>query len=589
MSNVSAGLNLAGQLSSLTISNGTLTPVFDTDTSNYDANVDNSTTTVDLTAILADNSDELFIQGQMQASGVAKTISSLAVGVNTIIVDVATPSSGLTRTYTVTVNRAPGISMTASPGQVRISSGFDQVFTLVIDNDTLTGSVSAADIILGALFDSLSVGEVTRTSDDTITVQVYGNLSDTGTGTIIINENALTYSNSPLQAEVTVITDRASDSSSSSPEITTTILEDGTTVVLSTIATSTKDDETEKKTAKIVAGIIKEMALKAKDNETKGRNVVVEIKVKTESDTEAVEVEISAEAFRQLAETSSALLSVNTGIAVISFDEKAVETISSAEAEGDVNISVTKVDLNSLTEEARAIVGDKPVYDFSVKVGETTVSDFGGGYAQISVPYTPEPGENKDCIVVYYLDNEGNLKSVRGKYDETTGTVNFKTAHFSHFMIGYKEVSFNDVPEDAWYSKAVSFMAARSVVNGVGDASFAPQGIVTRADFLVMVMNAYIIEPDQDTVENFADAGNTYYTPYLAAAKKLGLVAGVGDNRYLPQESISRQDMFVILHRILDKLGELPEGSAIEDDVKLLPKTASTRAEAVYVLYNLLK
>lgn len=36
-------------------------------------------------------------------------------------------------------------------------------------------------------------------------------------------------------------------------------------------------------------------------------------------------------------------------------------------------------------------------------------------------------------------------------------------------------------------------------------------------------------------------------------------------------------------------LGELPEGSAIEDDVKLLPKTASTRAEAVYVLYNLLK
>ncbi|WP_276326135.1 hypothetical protein [Pseudobacteroides cellulosolvens] len=42
-----------------------------------------------------------------------------------------------------------------------------------------------------------------------------------------------------------------------------------------------------------------------------------------------------------------------------------------------------------------------------------------------------------------------------------------------------------------------------------------------------MMMRAYGIEPLEDVASNFSDSGNTYYTSYLAAAKKLGIANSI--------------------------------------------------------------
>ena len=208
---------------------------------------------------------------------------------------------------------------------------------------------------------------------------------------------------------------------------------------------------------------------------------------------------------------------------------------------------------------------------------------------------------------------------VNGRYDPDTKTVDFTTTHFSRYIVGYNEVNFSDVAAKAWYSEAVGFMAARSVINGVGGGRFAPENNVTRADFLVMAMKSYGIEPDADIADNFSDAGDKYYTGYLGTAKRLGLAAGIGGGKYAPEAAISRQDMFVILHRMLEKLGELPAGTSGKslgsftdagaiagyandamrlfaetgiisgDGRSLNPKALSTRAQAAQVLYNLYK
>lgn len=189
----------------------------------------------------------------------------------------------------------------------------------------------------------------------------------------------------------------------------------------------------------------------------------------------------------------------------------------------------------------------------------------------------------------------------------------------SKALYDYKEVSFSDVKANDWFNEAVSFLSARNIVKGVEAGKFAPEIKVTRADFLIMAMNAYGIEPGQSIIDNFADAGSKYYTPYLATAKSLGLVLGSGDNYYFPEIQISRQDMAVILLRILDNIGELPTGKGektldvfkdkgeisdyankamavfVEGEIlsgfenKLRPKDEATRAQAAQIFYNLLK
>ena len=84
---------------------------------------------------------------------------------------------------------------------------------------------------------------------------------------------------------------------------------------------------------------------------------------------------------------------------------------------------------------------------------------------------------------------------------------------------------------------------------------------LTRGQFIVMLMRAYGIQADQRSTDNFSDAGNAYYTNYLAVAKRLGITTGVGNNKFAPDNEISRQDMFTLLYRTLDILGEATQAN----------------------------
>lgn len=107
------------------------------------------------------------------------------------------------------------------------------------------------------------------------------------------------------------------------------------------------------------------------------------------------------------------------------------------------------------------------------------------------------------------------------------------------------------MPENAWYSKAVTFVTARSIALGTGNGNFSSDEKLTRGQFIVMLMNAYGIAPDTDFQDNFADAGDTWYTGYLAAAKRLGISSGIGNNMFGPEKEISRQEMFTLLYNVL--------------------------------------
>ncbi|HOK96095.1 MAG TPA: S-layer homology domain-containing protein, partial [Anaerohalosphaeraceae bacterium] len=76
-----------------------------------------------------------------------------------------------------------------------------------------------------------------------------------------------------------------------------------------------------------------------------------------------------------------------------------------------------------------------------------------------------------------------------------------------------------------------------------------------------MLMKAYGIAPDTDPKDNFADAGATYYTGYLAAAKRLKISKGVGNNMFAPYIEITRQEMFTLLYNALKVIGKLPKGT----------------------------
>lgn len=69
---------------------------------------------------------------------------------------------------------------------------------------------------------------------------------------------------------------------------------------------------------------------------------------------------------------------------------------------------------------------------------------------------------------------------LNGYYNKSIGTASFSTTHFSGFAIAFNPVYFKDVSGNAWYSKAVSFIAARGITSGTGNGNFSPDDRFTR-------------------------------------------------------------------------------------------------------------
>lgn len=285
-------------------------------------------------------------------------------------------------------------------------------------------------------------------------------------------------------------------------------------------------------------------------------------------------------------------------------------------------ITIGQGDKSRLPEAAKVAIGDRPLIQLTVAIdGKQTEWNNPDAPVAVSIPYTATAAElaNPESIVIWYIDGSGNVLSVpNGHYDPAIGTVTFITTHFSNYAVGYNRVSFKDVAAGAWYSKAVSFIAARGITAGTDNGNYRPEAELTRGEFLVMLMKAYEIAPDTNPVNNFSDAGDTYYNGYMAAAKRLGITRGIGGNLFAPGREISRQEMFTILYNALKTVRKLPGGtngktlSAFSDSEeiaswakdamllmvetgiaggnggKLAPASTTTRAEMAQVLYNLL-
>jgi len=135
-------------------------------------------------------------------------------------------------------------------------------------------------------------------------------------------------------------------------------------------------------------------------------------------------------------------------------------------------------------------------------------------------------------------------------FEEVNGTLSIPPKSAVILVLTDDEgngMNFNDVAADAWYKKAVDFIAARKITLGTGSGNFSPNAKLTRGEFIVLMMRAYGIAPDTDTADNFSDAGNTYYTGYLAAAKRLQISNGVGNNMFAPDKEITRLEMLSLI------------------------------------------
>lgn len=177
---------------------------------------------------------------------------------------------------------------------------------------------------------------------------------------------------------------------------------------------------------------------------------------------------------------------------------------------------------------------------------------------------------------------------------------------------------FWDVPNTSWYFDEVDRAVTMGLFNGTDVYRFSPDGEMTRAMFVTtlcrLMQSKGCYTPPQQT-QSFTDVpAGQWYSEAAAWAAENNIVLGYGDGSFRPERTISREEMCVILDRLLNMIGKETDGTpksfadadSISDWAKesvdrlsacgivngqsgnrFAPLSSSTRAEAATVLLRL--
>lgn len=108
-------------------------------------------------------------------------------------------------------------------------------------------------------------------------------------------------------------------------------------------------------------------------------------------------------------------------------------------------------------------------------------------------------------------------------------------------------ITFGDIKSSP-NRAAIEALAAREIINGMGDDSFAPNATMTRAQYATIVVKALGLTPKANS--KFKDvAANAWYAPYVGTANAYGIVNGVSDTEFNPEGTITRQEAAVMTIR----------------------------------------
>ncbi|MEK3683600.1 S-layer homology domain-containing protein [Paenibacillus sp. FSL R10-2736] len=279
------------------------------------------------------------------------------------------------------------------------------------------------------------------------------------------------------------------------------------------------------------------------------------IQVQPSGELSSITLELPASAWLKSQREGIRFLSVESGFASLLIPLDAAGNLMETDK---LTVSVGQADRSGWQASLSGLLKNKPVYELGLSVNGQSVNVFANGsVVKVMIPYSPQADESVYGLVAASLSIEGSLEVIRNStYDRTAGRLIFGARHFSKYAVLSVPSSYKDMEAYSWAKDGVTALSAREIVQGTGNDSYAPGRVLSRAEFLKMMMEAFeLVQAGQSS--SFQDVrSGQWYTDAVASAEVLGIVTGYGDGTFGADRNITREEMAVITVRVLKAAGE---------------------------------
>ena len=157
------------------------------------------------------------------------------------------------------------------------------------------------------------------------------------------------------------------------------------------------------------------------------------------------------------------------------------------------------------------------------------------------------------------LNTDQNIAYMQGMTDgrfyPASSVTRGQVAQIFYRLLKEQKVSskstFTDVPDTLWCAEAVNALASLGIVEGVGNGKFAPNQSITRAEFVTICARFTQVSASGET---FTDVPASHWAfDAISTAASFGWVNGVGNGQFAPNQHITRAQAAVLLNRLLGR------------------------------------
>lgn len=263
----------------------------------------------------------------------------------------------------------------------------------------------------------------------------------------------------------------------------------------------------------------------------------------------------------------------------------------------DVRLTITvenvgeplATDLETKAKQAGITLLTPPV-EFSIAIStkdgskQQTIDDFGSTF--VSRTFTlGQPVNSSEATAVRIDPVTNELHFVPAVFTVANGQTKvrmMRQGNSLYSVVQTPKMTFADL-EGHWAQADIELLASKLIVKGAAADQYIPDQQITRAEFAALLVRSLGIAQPLRGESAFEDVQRSdWFSGAVAAAVDKGLVTGVGNNRFAPNEPVTREQMALMISRALKMTGQPESVSANTDPLSAFSdrETVSTWAQS---------
>lgn len=205
--------------------------------------------------------------------------------------------------------------------------------------------------------------------------------------------------------------------------------------------------------------------------------------------------------------------------------------------------------------------------EFTITIGagsnQQGMNDFGGTYVTRTFVLTSTV-DGSIATAVRIDPVTGEMYFVPAIFSTANGQTEVKMmrqGNSIYSVVESKPRTFTDI-QGHWAKADIELLTAKLIVKGTDADRFMPDQSITRAEFAALLVRSLGIAEEKTNRMPFEDIpSGSWFAGSVAAAASKGLVDGVDDKHFSPNESITREQMALMIARALSMTGKKEAGA----------------------------